>query len=98
PPSSPLFPYTTLFRSLFPIPGPRAGQTLVHVHPDANELNRVYHSQLALNASPIALSQALGTLDIPASEERSDWRKALRDHYLTRSEEHTSELQSRFDL
>lgn len=72
--------------TLFPIPGPRAGQTLVHVHPDANELNRVYHSQLALNASPIALSQALGTLDIPASEERSDWRKALRDHYLTWSD------------
>ncbi len=38
--------------SLFDIPGPR--QTFVHVHPGAEELGRVYHPHLAINAAPTA--------------------------------------------
>jgi acetolactate synthase-1/2/3 large subunit len=47
--------------TLFDIPVPR--QKLVHVHPDSGELNRVYRATLAINASPIAFTQALADLN-----------------------------------
>ncbi|CAM3472575.1 thiamine pyrophosphate-binding protein [Bordetella sputigena] len=50
--------------TLFDIPVPK--QKLVHIHPDAGELNRVYRATLAINASPIAFTQALAQLQ-PAS-------------------------------
>jgi acetolactate synthase I/II/III large subunit len=50
--------------TLFDIPVPK--QKLVHIHPDAGELNRVYRATLAINASPIAFTQALAQLR-PAS-------------------------------
>ncbi|OZI67148.1 thiamine pyrophosphate-binding protein [Bordetella genomosp. 11] len=46
--------------TLFDIPVPK--QKLVHVHPDSGELNRVYRATLAINASPIAFTQALANL------------------------------------
>ena len=49
--------------SLLDIPGPR--QTLVHVHPGAEELGRVYHPHLAINASPTAFAAALEGLQPP---------------------------------
>ena len=51
--------------TLFDIPGPR--QTFVHVHPGAEELGRVYHPHLAINASPTAFAAAL---EGPAAAER----------------------------
>ncbi len=47
--------------TLFDIPVPR--QTLVHVQPDAAELNRVYRAHLAINTSPLAFAGALSQLD-----------------------------------
>src|SRR3546814_4063907 len=41
--------------TLLNIPVP--AQTLVHVHPDAQELNRVYRADLAINVSPLALDR-----------------------------------------
>ena len=38
------------------------GQTLVHAYPEASELNRVFHAQLAIHASPIAFANALDRL------------------------------------
>jgi acetolactate synthase-1/2/3 large subunit len=49
--------------TLFEIPGPR--QTLVHVHPDAGELGRIYRPQLAIQASPTAFAAALEGLQPP---------------------------------
>jgi acetolactate synthase-1/2/3 large subunit len=46
--------------SLFDIPVPK--QRLVHVHPDPEELGRVYSPFLAINASPRAFAAALGAL------------------------------------
>jgi acetolactate synthase-1/2/3 large subunit len=43
--------------TLLDIPAPR--QTLVHVHPDPDELGRVYRPHLAINASPTAFSAVL---------------------------------------
>lgn len=59
--------------SLFDIPGPAT--SLVHVHPGAEELGRVYRPQLAIHATPIRFSAALARLDPPA---RMTWRETTR--------------------
>ncbi len=49
--------------SLFDIPEPQ--MKLVHVHPGAEELGRVYHPALAIQASPTAFCSALEGLQPP---------------------------------
>jgi acetolactate synthase-1/2/3 large subunit len=49
--------------TLFDIPGPQ--QTLVHVHPGAEELGRVYRPELAIHAAPTAFAAALEGLEPP---------------------------------
>jgi acetolactate synthase I/II/III large subunit len=49
--------------TLLDIPGPR--QTLVHVHPGAEELGRVYRPQLAIHAAPTAFAAALEGVQPP---------------------------------
>jgi len=51
--------------TLFGIPEP--GRTLVHVHPGAEELGRVYHPALGIHAAPTAFSAALEGLQPPQS-------------------------------
>ncbi|MEN4918980.1 thiamine pyrophosphate-binding protein [Achromobacter spanius] len=51
--------------SLLDVPVPR--QRLVHVHPGAEELGRVYQPELAIQASPKAFAAALQDLAVPAS-------------------------------
>ena len=48
---------TTGGYTLFDIPVPK--QKLVHVHPDPEELGRVYHPTLAINATPRGFAKAL---------------------------------------
>jgi acetolactate synthase-1/2/3 large subunit len=70
--------------SLFDIPGPR--QTLVHVHPGAEELGRVYHPHLAIHAAPTAFAAALEGLQPP---NEIGWRgetKAAHSDYLVWTE------------
>jgi acetolactate synthase-1/2/3 large subunit len=50
--------------TLFDIPGPQTA--LVHIHPGAEELGRVYRPHLAINASPIRTAAALAALEPPA--------------------------------
>jgi acetolactate synthase-1/2/3 large subunit len=57
--------------TLFEIPTPK--QPLVHVHPDANELGRVYRPRLAINASPVAFSAVLEGMQPP---NQVGWRVA----------------------
>jgi len=57
--------------TLFDIPGPR--QTLVHVHPGAEELGRVYRPALAIHATPSAFAAALDGLAAP---EKVAWSVA----------------------
>ncbi len=68
--------------TLFPIPGPRAGQSLVHVHPDAGELNRVYQANVAVNTSPTAFAQALESLQPASAPAREGRLQTLRASYL----------------
>ncbi len=49
--------------TLFDIPEPQ--MTLVHVHPGAEELGRVYHPALAIHAAPTAFCSALEGLQPP---------------------------------
>jgi acetolactate synthase I/II/III large subunit len=49
--------------TLFEIPEPHT--KLVHVHPDPDELGRVYHPALAINASPAAFCSALEDVQPP---------------------------------
>src|SRR5207249_12288276 len=97
PPPSPLFPYTTLFRS--------HNRSFRFQQPEA-------HSIIAKLATPIPLpgEAAFLTLTenryvgIPGSTKTANcsyverWAANLKESCDDRSEEHTSELQSRFDL
>ncbi|MFK7861196.1 MAG: thiamine pyrophosphate-binding protein [Granulosicoccus sp.] len=58
--------------TLLDVPCPR--QPLVHVYPGAEELGRIYRAQLAINASPVALLNALSNL--PSGGNSSGKRKA----------------------
>lgn len=55
------------------------GQTLVHVHPDPNELNRVYRADIAICADPCAFAVEIVTADFPAqpfpgaAEAHAEW-------------------------
>ena len=49
--------------TLFDIPEPQT--KIVHVHPGADELGRVYHAHLAINASPTAFCSSLEGLQPP---------------------------------
>jgi acetolactate synthase-1/2/3 large subunit len=57
--------------TLFDIPGPQT--KLVHIHPGAEELGRVYRPHLAIHASPTAFAEAADKLQ-PPSDIR--WREA----------------------
>jgi acetolactate synthase I/II/III large subunit len=66
--------------TLFEIPGPR--QTLVHVHPGPEELGRVFHPHLAINAAPTAFAAALEGLQPPSELRWAAETKAAHAEYL----------------
>jgi acetolactate synthase I/II/III large subunit len=70
--------------TLFDIPAPK--QTVAHIHPDPDELGRVYRPHVAINASPTAFTAALEGVQ-PPNEIR--WReRTAQAHadYLTWSD------------
>ncbi|GAB4217417.1 MAG: thiamine pyrophosphate-binding protein [Rhodoferax sp.] len=62
-------------------PSPR--QRLIHVHPGADELNRVYQADLALCAGMASVAPALAALPAPTSPPWRDWTAAAHADYLT---------------
>ncbi|SDR45665.1 acetolactate synthase-1/2/3 large subunit [Rhizobiales bacterium GAS113] len=70
--------------TLFELPGPR--QALVHVHPGAEELGRVYRPALAIHAAPTRFAAALDTLKPPAHIGWGEATKAAHGEYLAWSE------------
>jgi acetolactate synthase-1/2/3 large subunit len=71
--------------TLFAIPAPR--QTLVHVHADPQELGRVYHPAVGINATPSGFAAALETVQ---PQNDIGWREATRqarEDYLAWSEQ-----------
>jgi acetolactate synthase I/II/III large subunit len=57
---------------------PTSGRTLVHVHPDPNELGRVYQADLPINAASSAFAAALAALPPRGNPVWTEWRRAAR--------------------
>src|SRR5207249_9868072 len=85
PPSSPLFPYTTLFRSAISSP------SRIEFHLVEETKHRVARPYTVLQGAKVVV----GCLSQRPLDREPGEVEVLLDH---RSEEHTSELQSRFDL
>jgi acetolactate synthase-1/2/3 large subunit len=70
---------------------------LVHIHPDSDELGRVYRPHLAINASPTAFSAALESVHPPASIPWSEETREAHASYIAWSDptaiRHAGELQ-----
>ncbi|OGB33641.1 MAG: thiamine pyrophosphate-binding protein [Burkholderiales bacterium RIFCSPLOWO2_12_FULL_61_40] len=61
---------------------PRPKQKLIHIHADAQELNRVYQADLAVNASPSATAEYLQAMPAPAEVAWAAWTQAAHADYL----------------
>jgi acetolactate synthase-1/2/3 large subunit len=73
--------------TLFDIPDPQ--MKLVHVHPGADELGRVYHPHLAINAAPTAFCAALENLNPPKTIGWREQTKVAHQDYLSWTEKAT---------
>ena len=73
--------------SLFEIPAPR--QTFVHIHPGSEELGRVYHPHLAINAAPTGFAAALEGLQPPNEIAWRDGTKTMHADYIAWTEKAT---------
>jgi acetolactate synthase-1/2/3 large subunit len=75
--------------TLLDIPGPQT--TLVHVHPGAEELGRVYRPHLAIHASPTAFAAAAEGLQPPSAIKWREDTKAAHADYLEWTEQPTEQ-------
>lgn len=71
--------YTTL-------DAPNPGIRLVHIHPDANEIGRVYSPNLGLACTPAVVAAALQGCDLGRADEWREWCASLHGDYLADSE------------
>jgi len=67
------------------IASPVPKQTLIHVHPDSDELGRVYMARLPIVASLSAFARAIGDLAPPAATPWTAWTAAARADYVAHS-------------
>lgn len=67
---------TTAGYTLLQVPTPR--QRLIHVHPGAEELGRVYRPELAINASSASFVAALAAVTLTAPASWRAWSTAAR--------------------
>jgi len=70
---------TTSGYTLLAVPNP--SQALIHVHPGADELGRVYQPALAIAATPGAFLAAMSAQATPAAADRRDAVKRARADY-----------------
>jgi acetolactate synthase-1/2/3 large subunit len=71
---------TTSGYTLLEVPKPK--QKLVHIHASAEELNRVYHADLAICASMNAAARSLEVLTAPPSVPWTDWAAQANADFL----------------
>ena len=64
------------------IEAPRPKQKLVHIHASAEELNRVYQADLAINATMNAAARSLEVLTAPVSVPWEAWTASANEDYL----------------
>jgi acetolactate synthase I/II/III large subunit len=60
---------------------PRIPARLVHIHPDPDELNRVYQADLPILAAPSAAAERLAEISPVDSTRWRDWTNAARREY-----------------
>jgi acetolactate synthase-1/2/3 large subunit len=65
---------------------PRTKQQLVHIHASAEELNRIYQADLAINASMNAAARSLEVLSAPVTVAWEAWAQACNADYLANLE------------
>jgi acetolactate synthase I/II/III large subunit len=70
---------TTSGYTLLEVPTPR--QQLIHVHPGADELGRVYQPTLAIAATPGAFLEAMAELPLPPNPGRRETTRQARAAY-----------------
>jgi acetolactate synthase-1/2/3 large subunit len=70
---------TTSGYSLVSVPDP--SQSLIHVHPGADELGRVYRPDLAINATAASLLAEMAKRSETGTSASAEWRRAARDDY-----------------
>ena len=78
---------TTSGYTLLEVPKPK--QKLVHIHASAEELNRVYHADLAICASMNAAARSLEVLTAPHSVPWTDWAAQANADYLANTQPQT---------
>lgn len=61
---------------------PRPAPTLIHVHADPEELGRVYHADLPINASMPGFAAAVRGLAPAEAPRWAEWTRAARADYL----------------
>ncbi len=64
------------------IEAPRPKQKLVHIHASAEELNRVFQADLAINATMNAAARSLEVLVAPVSVPWEAWTASSNEDYL----------------
>ncbi len=64
------------------IEAPKPKQKLVHIHASAEELNRVYQADLAINATMNAAARSLEVLTAPVELPWDAWAQAANADYL----------------
>jgi acetolactate synthase-1/2/3 large subunit len=72
---------TTSGYTLIDIPVPK--QTLIHIHPGAEELGRVYQATLPINSGMPQIAAALKAMTPVDPTSRAAWTRAMRADYLT---------------
>lgn len=60
---------------------PKMAQKLIHIHASAEELNRVYQADLAINCSMDAAAKAVSGLQAPSSNPWVDWTAQVHATY-----------------
>ena len=60
---------------------PKAAQKLVHIHASAEELNRVYQADLAINATMNAAARSLEVLTAPPTVDWEAWAEGCHADY-----------------
>ena len=64
------------------IEAPRPKQKLVHIHASAEELNRVFQADLAINATMNAAARSLEVLTAPVNVPWEAWTASANEDYL----------------
>jgi acetolactate synthase-1/2/3 large subunit len=75
---------TTSGYTLLEVPKPK--QKLVHIHASAEELNRVYHADLAICATMNAAARSLEVLTAPPSVPWTNWAQQANADYVANTQ------------